>query len=489
MKLWMKVFLCTFFLFEIVFNAASLYFIQYNFSQNLNREIERGLSEQHLIYSGLQSNSAYINHTLGFSQSVVHDFLRVTFKDYTNYFGNKGVYIELLDSSDNPVYTSFDKPFSGPRKELATLPAGRRNYIIRDIGDQAYLFVTSQLPQEDSAFKLTYIREISEVYAEKTRQINLFIRLNLITTVVLASGLYLLSQYLTRSIGTLTRSASVIAEGDYTQRATVATKDEVGILARSFNRMAAAVEEKVDELQKTVENKQHFIESFTHELKTPLTSIIGYADLLRSAKYDEELFFNSLNYLYSEGKRLESLSFKLMDLILLRPEHLALLPQNIREVCRKAEQAIQPQLERAGISLLSAVQPCRIPVEKDLFIVLCTNLIDNAIKASPEKGRIHLRGYLNAEQQFVLEVEDEGSGISEQDIANVFEPFFRVDKSRSRTHGGAGLGLAICSEIAVLHQARIEISSALGKGTLVTVTFPEFATSLQQKEDEAISGL
>jgi signal transduction histidine kinase len=132
--------------------------------------------------------------------------------------------------------------------------------------------------------------------------------MNFIITLILAFGLYLVIWYLTRSVRSLTKTARIIADGNYSQRVSVLSNDEIGVLAQNFNRMAEAVEGKIDELAATARNRQNFIHYLTHELKTPLTSIIGYADFLRPTKYDEEVYFKSLSYIYTEGKRLESLS-------------------------------------------------------------------------------------------------------------------------------------------------------------------------------------
>lgn len=475
MRLWQKVFLYTFLLFEVVFVAASLYLIEHNFNRNLQKEIDRGLSEQLIIYSGIQTNWAYIsslNRRPGLTKENIRQFLQVTSQEYTGYFDKKLVSIEILDENNNPVYNSFSEKFDGKREELDVSLYGARKYIIRDIGKKSYLFVTNELKLGDSAFKLSYIRDISDIYTEKRVQYGLFLKMNIAITFILAAGLYLIIWYLTRSIRRLTKSAQTIAAGDYTQRVKVLSEDEVGVLAQNFNQMAEAVEEKVDELGRIARSKQAFIEYLTHELKTPLTSIIGYADLLRSSKYDEEVFFNSLNYIYSEGKRLESLSFKLMDLIFIENERPVLKGENILQLCSEVEEALKPRLLSLDIGLAVEVEPCKVLLEKDMFKMLCTNLLDNAMKASKKGNRIYLKGYRTGESHFILEVRDEGAGIPEQDITRVFEPFFMVNKVKSRSQHGAGLGLAICAEIVKLHHGKIEIESKLGHGTRVRIIFP-----------------
>lgn len=475
MKLWHKVFLCTFILFEILFNASSFYLIEHNFNQNLKKEVDRGMSEQLIVQSQLQTDWTYVsslNQQIGTTDNS-KNFLKNNAQKYTQYFDGSHVFIEILDDQGTAVFSNFTGKFNGRRAELDGLASGGRQYIIRDIGSKTYLFVSGSMVLDNMNYRFSYIRDISDVYNEKTSQVNLFFKMNIAITIILASCLYALIWFLTRSLRSLNKSAQTIAGGDYTQRVTVLSKDEIGILAKSFNQMAQAVESNVDALELTAKNRQDFINFLTHELKTPLTSIIGYAEFLRTAKYNEEVFFKALTYIYSEGKRLESLSFKLMDLILVGKEKPDKRYEDVLAVCADIEEAIKPQLEKYCITLQVEVAPHMIFIEWDLFMLLCTNLLDNAIKASKPGSRIYLNGYIAEDTQYVLEIRDEGIGIAEEDIAKIFEPFFVVDKARTKANHGAGLGLAICAEIVRLHEGRIEIVSQLGKGTTVRMAFPK----------------
>ncbi len=475
MKLWHKVFLCTFVLFELLFNVSSFYLIEHNFNQNQQREIELGCAEQLIVVSQIWADWAYINFSnrqLNISSNA-QDFLKNNSEKYTRYFDDNQVFIEILDSQSNTVFSNFNGNITGARSELNGLTTGGRQYIIRDVGEKTYLFVTGILTLDNMDFKVSYIRDISGVYSDKSAQISLFLKMNIAITIILAAGLYALIWFLTRSVRSLNKSAQIIAGGDYTQRVNVLSNDEIGVLARSFNQMAEAVESKVDELEITAKKRQNFIDCLTHELKTPLTSIIGYAEFLRTAKYNEEVFFKALTYIYTEGKRLESLSFKLMDLILVGKEKPEFKLEDVLALCSDIEEAMKPQLEKFDIDLCVDIEPHNIFIERDLFTLLCTNLLDNAIKASKSGGRIYLRGYVLKETNYAVEVEDEGIGIPEQDIPKIFEPFFVVDKVRTKSNHGAGLGLAICAEIIKLHEGQIEIISHMNEGTKVRIIFPK----------------
>lgn len=476
MRLWQKVFLCTFILFELLFNTSSFYLIEHNFNQNLEIEIDRGLSEQLVLSSQISTDWLYINNLNQQFKTLKNnadDFIKNNSQQYMRFFDSGKVSIEILDNKNKIVFSNFTVTVTGPRHELDIQNSINRKYIIRDNGKKSYLFAASRLKLGEGDFKLVYIRDITGVYSDKSAQIVNFVKINIIITIILAIGLYFLIWFLTCSVRMLTKSAQTIAAGDYSQRVKVLSQDEIGLLSENFNKMADAIEGKVDELEAAAKNRENFIYYLTHELKTPLTSIIGYADLLRTTKYNEDIFYKCLNYIYSEGKRLESLSFKLMDLILIGNKKTVVEIEDILPIFEETEQTLKPQLEKSNVELSLSVESVKLVIEKDLIKLLCTNLLDNAIKASKAGGRIYFRGYVPEEYHYVIEVEDEGIGISEEDIPKVFEPFFMADKARSRANNGAGLGLAICAEIVKLHEGRIEIKSRLNEGTIVRIIVPK----------------
>ena len=170
MNLWHKVFLCTFILFEILFNASSFYLIEHNFNQNLKNEVERGLSEQLIVQSQLQTDWSYVsslNEQLG-TTDTSQNFLKNNTQKYTQYFDGSQVFVEILDDQDKGVFSNFTVIFNGERAELNGLTTGGRQYIIRDIGSKTYLFVSGSMTLDNAAYKLSYIRDISGVYSEES---------------------------------------------------------------------------------------------------------------------------------------------------------------------------------------------------------------------------------------------------------------------------------------------------------------------------------
>ena len=248
----------------------------------------------------------------------------------------------------------------------------------------------------------------------------------------------------------------------------VRSQDEIGELAVSFNRMADAIARNVQELEAAARRQEDFTGSFVHELKTPLTSIIGYADMLRSRDLGEDMRFKAASYIFSEGKRLESLSLSLMNLLVVGRSKAEARTVNMRKLCAEAARISQPAMKAKGLALTVRAEEGAVRGDGALLQTLLQNLLDNARKATASGGRVVLTGR-SRENGYQVTVADQGRGIPDRELNKITEPFYMVDKSRSRAEGGAGLGLALCKEIAELHQGHLRFESQEGKGTIVTV--------------------
>ena len=288
--------------------------------------------------------------------------------------------------------------------------------------------------------------------------------------------------WLLRPLRRLSRAARRIAGGNMGVRAKVESDDEVGQLTRDFNRMADHLEQQFTELQDTARRQEDFIGSFAHELKTPLTSMIGYADMLRSREMTEEERFDAANYIFKEGKRLEALSFKLMDLLVLRHQELQKKAVSTVWLAEEISGILEPMLAEKGIEFQTSVQEASVKMEPDLMKTVLMNLLDNGRKAmegSDAAKRLFLIGRPE-KAGYAFYVHDTGKGIPAEELSRITEAFYMVDKSRARRQGGAGLGLSICAEIVKRHGGRLDFQSEEGKGTLVRVWLPE-----QAGEEEA----
>jgi signal transduction histidine kinase len=467
MKFWVKIFLCTLIIFEIFFVPSSIYLINSNFKLNLKSGINSGISENNRLCSSIESN-VYLLKIQAAQKPVDKESIDSIIIGYLGNLGVQDVFVNVKDEENQNVFNNFKN--NGLGNGLNT-PADQESYIIKDVGPKTFLFIKKNVNLASHRYNITYIKDISSIYGNQKYLFSLLMKLNLYVSVILIIVMIMLSKILLNPINRLIKSTKLMADGNFSDRVKIVSDDEIGLLSKNYNAMADVIEDKMNQLEKNAEDKQRFIDNLSHELRTPLTSIMGYADYLRSAKYNEEIFITSLSHIYNEGKRLEKLSSKLMELINLRKEDFKLQEENIEELLINIKNSLTPKLAANHIHLELSTKRFHLLMDKDLMEILIINLVDNAIKASKHGDKIYIRTCKDLNSNIILEVKDEGAGIPEEDIPKVLEPFFMVDKSRTRASNGVGLGLSLCSEIAKIHNAKINIESDLGKGTIITVIF------------------
>lgn len=274
--------------------------------------------------------------------------------------------------------------------------------------------------------------------------------------------------FMTRHLHRLTRAAKEIGKGNLSYRSKIKSYDEVGELAAAFDQMAEKLEENITLLKESAKQKDRFMGAFTHELKTPMTSIIGYADLLRTQKLSPKDQSDALNYIFSEAKRLENLSLKMLDLFVADKKDVEMKWCSPAKLVTYMVNHLRRTFMQEGIYIELQTEEGECLLEPDLFQTLFLNLLDNARKAMEHGGTIMVAVKVQ-EQGCILYVKDEGKGIPKEAMQHLTEAFYRVDKARARITGSAGLGLSLCEKIVELHHGRMEFESAEGVGTLVKV--------------------
>lgn len=228
----------------------------------------------------------------------------------------------------------------------------------------------------------------------------------------------------------------------------------------------------MEQLQEVAEKQELLLGSLAHEMKTPLTSIIGYSDSLLHVKLEETMKERALLHINQEGRRLEALSGKMLQMMgLYQNEAICVREHFVGELVRRVEEMETESAFQKGILFRTECEDFSMCMDLELMESLLLNLVDNAIHASKEGDVILLRTFVQDGDK-IFQVTDQGRGIPQEEIQKVTEAFYMVNKSRSRREGGAGLGLALCTQIAALHQGKLEIQSKEGKGTTVTVRFP-----------------
>ena len=275
-----------------------------------------------------------------------------------------------------------------------------------------------------------------------------------------------------RPLRKLTRVSEEISGGKYSLRSGIASQDEVGELSASFDHMAETVEQKILDLEEQALRRELLLGALTHEMKTPMTAIIGFSDSLLSMPLTEEKRMEAAHEIHEAALRTERLSQKMMQLIAMTDCPVLVKRRlSVKELFQQIQRMMHEPLGEKHLTLTTRTEIDTLHGDADLLLCLLTNLIDNAIKASRPGQKIILTAAAD-DADSALSVSDHGSGIPEDKIPLVTEPFYRVDKARSRELGGAGLGLSLCRMIAQVHGGSLRIESAVGSGTTITMAWP-----------------
>lgn len=260
----------------------------------------------------------------------------------------------------------------------------------------------------------------------------------------------------------LTDNATAISQGNYHLRTNYSSRDEVGTLSTAFDNMAQSIEEKINTLDAELHNRELLLGALSHEIKTPMTAIIGYADSLLRMPLSPEQRSDCVRKIYESSLRTESLSQKMMELVGL---------VNDNAISKKQFETsgfVKAFCERYSFVEFS-IKTEKLFGDEVLLYSLVANLIDNALKASGTEPQITVELSSDSHKQYIV-VSDKGCGISSDKIPLLTQPFYRVDKARARKDGGAGLGLAICQKICEYHGGTLSIESGIGAGTTITAT-------------------
>ena len=433
-------------------------------SNSLSQSQESAISAQRLIMYALSSVSG-ITQTEQLNREYTGIVNALTLLDTQS--GQNWRSLRLSDG-EGIIYVSRERRLYDNNLLDSVGPGNYAIVVFRSESGDHLLQIAGQFEIGDTTMYLESIHDISGVFAGRQYQQAVF-RWLFITVVSLGAALsWLLSFLMTRPLRRLSRVTRGIASGDLSCRAEFQGKDEIGVLASDFNNMADRLEENINEMKDTMRRQEEFMGGLAHELKTPMTSIIGYADLLRGHTLTDEDKRDAANYIFMEGRRLEVLSLKLLDLIVLKKRDFTFLQMSIERIVEDAVRLLRPVLDKRDIRISCDCDAGECMIEPDLFMSLLLNIIDNSRKAIEGEGEIRIKS--RTDGGFCeIRVTDNGRGIPEEELKNIKDAFYRVDKSRSRAQGGVGLGLRLCDEIASLHDGEISFESEIGKGTTVII--------------------
>lgn len=401
---------------------TQFYILDSHFRSAIAREVNSAASAHSALAASLSNHAAYERlkaNTLFLSTEQLTDMLKDTITTDISTAdvievkkGGKtitAVGTEVLDGA------SYDLASVKPNDAITD---GKT--VIFDAGEKTYLMVVSVIKLEAMSYELRTVYDVTNVYDEHDASLNNARLWGLccgggISVLLLISVLGFL-----RPLKRAVKTIGAAAAGDYTVRMPEKGSSELKTLAHSINEMTASINEREEKLRGIAESRKRFADAMAHEMKTPLTSILGFADIPAAQLFSD------------------------------------------------VHATMAPVLGRRGIKLTALHKNAMLHIDRELFLSLLYNLIDNAAKASPDNSEIWLI-QSELDGHTVVSVIDRGMGMKPDTVRRATEAFYMEDKARSRKAGGAGLGLALCDDICRRHGARLEIRSTYQKGTTIII--------------------
>lgn len=456
-----RTFITTLILFLIIL-FGSLFFISYSmFKTDMKNMQERGLSEHYFINSAFGKDlMAIIDRGNTYEDAIVS-----LYDIYADFYKRQGVNLEVL-YQEKVLLSNFSN------KEMLVemnSPGIRKvSFIQKD--NATYIRVTGEIPGTSNQYYLNYLHDITgNLKAWKQRQKILLI-IGVMSSTVLAVSLQILLNRIFKPLLLVASASQNIAAGQYEKRIRLKGRNELTEMAESFNHMAEEIQLHITQLAEASIQKQQFVDNFAHEIRTPLTSVFGFAEYIQKSPINEEEKIKAAGIIMSESKHMLNISDRLMELAVLRNSEISKEKVDAEQLFENARNYISDKIKAADITLAIDNSIDYFYGEKDLLESLLINLTDNAIKASRPGDSISWETHMEKGRKVLL-VRDNGAGIPPEAVGKLTEPFYRVDKSRSREYGGVGLGLSICGLIAELHNAELSFDTGAQRGTIVKLVF------------------
>ncbi len=459
MKLYAKIFLGAMAVISIALSVTGYLLISTSFENAMVREKERVLDRYQLVKFSIQASMLTSDIDWEDGEQIAR--LSVFENMYSNDENNKlGIFSENRKTAYTELPAELDLTILEEVDEQNLL------YCNQNAGNIHYMVVAGQLTQDEQTVYLVVSTDITDIVDDKDQMEASFKATFGITLGICMVLLLILTTIITRPIKKLSQATASIASGNYSERTNIQALDEIGELGDRFDHMAEVIEDKIQALEQGAQQKEEFIGNFAHELKTPLTSIIGYADMMYQKELSTDGVKSAAGYILKEGLRLEALSNKMMDLVVVNQHNFMFESLPVAQLFEDISMTVKPLLEKNSIKFQISAEDAYISVEYDLFKSMMLNFIDNAVKA--DSSSIILSG-VKEENSYVIQIRDNGRGMEEAELERITEAFYMIDKSRARSQNGAGLGLALASRIAEIHKGEIQFESVVGGGTTVTL--------------------
>lgn len=415
-------------------------------------------------YSEMQKETEELtSHFIGMaeSQDTTNEQMMSTFAE----FSDVSIFNILQDGSVNlhsGVHDRADRSFIRS-SDLSRIFLGESvSFEYKDPTGHSYFITGKPISEGETVRSALYVMASTENMKHSLSAVRNILFLAGIGALILALGITgIMAQILSRPLLQMQKATRKIAAGDLEARLSISSNDEIGYLAGAINDLAV-------DLQHYRDTRQEFLANISHELRTPITYLEGYAKVVKNGLYEtEEEKDLYLDIIYEEAHRIQHLVDDLFELAKMEEGRITLNLEwiDLKDMAEQAIRRVDLTAKEKGIQLniQSSGDPVMIRGDEKRMEQILMNLLENAVRYTDE-GKIDVHVNYEADSAVII-VEDTGIGIPEEELPFIFERFYRVEKSRSRQYGGTGLGLSIVNKLVELHGGKIIVTSQIGKGT------------------------
>ena len=435
-------------LFLAFFNAGIFALAAYTHANSVDAAKQVCISEQFAIMEAFERDYSDGGETDGY-------FLMLS---YGTHYEEKGILLRFANEKKT-AYSNIPDTFPIPEKG---------EMIIQNTDGKKYIFISDTVC--GGKYVLTYAKDISYLNEQLKSLAVVFGGVSVLASVILAFCLYFVQRKLYTPLKRLQDATNAVSRGDFTVQADETGNDEFASLAGDFNSMTNKINDQMSELKSVAEEKQRMLDNLGHEMRTPLTSIYGYAEHAFRNKLDEEKHLQTMLNIMDESKRLKRVGDILLEGAYLRENK---IEKNVFSAVKLLDRIHGVFVMRAAdkeVKITCRCEDVYLNGDKALIEILVSNLTENALRACKKGGDIELgAGIVDGAK--TIYVKDNGIGMTSEQLSRITEPFYRTDKARSRAEGGTGLGLALCKTIADSHGAELYFESEPGKGTTAYLRF------------------
>ena len=461
--------------------------MHFSYKEELRSAKMKALGEVHFIASSISKDIEGRN----ILDKMSSDSLNKIFDSYLTYYSEQGIMLAFY-REDEEIDSTFPEDIA--QVSGMKINANERQVAIMQIGRMKNIVIATKLEGNSEDYTLFYGYGLGSLEASRRELVMMAISVDAIMSIIIAIVLWIVLNYLTAPLKKLAKLTEKMSKGDYSEKIKIVGNDEFAMLGNKFNGLSEKIQEQIEELKAENEKKQLLIDNMAHEFRTPLTSISGYAEYMKVAPLSEEDRVEALDYIMSESKRLEKLSKIVLQMADLRETEQQMEVIEVNILKGRIENLFSKQKLYENVALTIETSIEQMWGNEVLIESLLINLIENSMRACQQDGKVQVifekiiseEGIKEskiahedekestelAKEWTKISIKDNGLGMSKESLMKIAEPFYRIDKARSRKSGGVGLGVSLCYQIVKAHKGFLEYLSEEGSGTLVQIYLP-----------------